>query len=79
MQKRLIEASKENFDRSPVLVSPVADGNEVAGSKEFAEDKDNEATVTEDSEHTVIARQAFTPSSPNKAALVPFSQAKSMA
>ena len=39
MQKRLIEeASKENFDRSPVLVSPVtADENEIVTSKEFEE------------------------------------------
>lgn len=36
MQKRLIEASKETFDRSPVLVSPVEDENNVVGSKECA-------------------------------------------
>ena len=37
MQKRLVEeALKVNFDRSPVLVSPViADENEVVRSKEF--------------------------------------------
>lgn len=73
MQKRLIEeASKENF-MSPVLVSPViADENEVVRSKEFEDGKDNEATVTEGSEHisehTAIARQAFIPPSLNKAA-----------
>ena len=70
MQKRLVEeALKVNFDRSPVLVSPViADENKVVRSKEFEDGKDNEATVTESSEHTAIARQTFTPQSLDKAA-----------